>query len=90
MLESLRANIEKIVALYEGKKAECASLSEELGRSREECQALKDKIAELERQIDNLKLSQAFSSPEGGNPAAREKIEKMIRQLDKCIARLEQ
>ena len=39
--------------------------------------------------MDNLKLTQAFSAAEGGNPAAKEKIEKMLRQLDKCIAQLE-
>ena len=52
-------------------------------------EALKDKIAGLERQVDNLKLTQAFSSAEGGNPAAKEKIDKMLKALDKCIAQLE-
>lgn len=90
MLEALRSNIEQLVALYEGKKAECRRLSEELMQSRQDCEALKENITRLERQIESLKLTQAFSTPEGGNPAAREKIEKMIKQLDKCIAQLEQ
>lgn len=89
MLESIRLNIEKLVALYEGQKAECDKLSAELFQSKETIEALKDKIAGLERQVDNLKLTQAFSSAEGGNPAAKEKIDKMLKALDKCIAQLE-
>ena len=89
MLESIRLNIEKLVALYEGQKAECDKLSAELLQSKETIEALKDKIAGLERQVDNLKLTQAFSSAEGGNPAAKEKIDKMLKALEKCIAQLE-
>ncbi|MBR0240442.1 MAG: hypothetical protein IJQ52_04885 [Bacteroidales bacterium] len=90
MLEDLRTYFERLVALYEGQKAECSRLSAELESSKLEREALSEKIKGLEREIDNLKLTHAFSTPEGGNHAAREKIEKMIRQLDKCIAQLEQ
>ena len=89
MLEDLRQNIEKLVSLYEGQKAESLRLQGELDQSKQTVEALKEKITALERQVDNLKLSQAFGSAEGGNPAAKEKIEKMLRQLDKCIAQLE-
>lgn len=89
MLEDIKQNIEKLIALYEGQKAESEKLSAELLQSRQTIEALREKIAGLERQVDNLKLTQAFSAAEGGNPAAKEKIEKMLRQLDKCIAQLE-
>lgn len=89
MLEVLKQNIEKLIALYEGQKAESERLSAEFSQSRQQIEAQKEKIAELERQVDNLKLTQAFSASEGGNPAAKEKIEKMLRQLDKAIAQLE-
>ena len=89
MLEDIKQNIEKLIALYEGQKAESEKLSAELLQSRQTIEALREKIAGLERQVDNLKLTQAFSAAGGGNPAAKEKIEKMLRQLDKCIAQLE-
>ena len=89
MFEGIRQNIEKLIALYETERREKERLARELSESREAVETGKKKIAELERQVDNLKLTQAFTSPEGGNPAAKEKIEKMIRQLDRCIAQLE-
>ncbi|MBQ9185935.1 MAG: hypothetical protein IJ151_08725 [Bacteroidales bacterium] len=89
MLEELKQNIEKLISLYEGQKAESERLSAELLQSKQTIEDLKEKNAGLERQLDNLKLTQAFSSAEGGNPAAKEKIEKLLKQLDKCIEQLE-
>ena len=39
--------------------------------------------------MDNLKLTEAFTSPSGGNAVAKERIDKLIREIDKCIALLE-
>lgn len=89
MLEGIRQNIERLIALYEAEKQARKELESALAESRSANETYRTKIAELERQVDNLKLTQAFTSPEGGNPAAKEKIEKMIRQLDKCIEQLE-
>ena len=90
MFEDLRRNIERLIALYEAERQRKEQLAQELAESRAAVETCRKKIAELERQVDNLKLTQAFTAPEGGNAAAKEKVEKMIRQLDRCIARLEQ
>ena len=89
MFEDIRKNIEKLIALYEAERREKEHLAEELSESRKAVETSRLKIAELERQVDNLKLTQAFSAPEGGSPAAKGKIEQLIRQLDRCIAQLE-
>lgn len=89
MFEDLREHIGKLIALYEGEKQARERLAADLEECRSANEAYRKRIAELERQVDNLKLTQAFTSTEGGNPAAKEKIEKMIRQLDRCIAQLE-
>jgi septation ring formation regulator EzrA len=90
MLEDLRNEIRQLIALYENEKHAKQKLAAELAECRIDLEADKNKIAELERQVDNLKLKQAFNSPVEGDSEAKEKIEKMIRQLDKCIAQLEQ
>lgn len=87
MLEGIRQNIEKLVALYEGQKAESERLSAELSGCRQAMEALKGKNTELERQVDTLRLSQAFNSADSHD--ARQRIEKLIKQIDKCIAQLE-
>ena len=88
MLEELKKNIQRLIALYEREKAEKEKFRVALEQSRQANDASRKRITELEEQIDNLKLTAAFTSS-GDNTAAREKIEKMIREIDKCISIIE-
>jgi len=89
MLEDIKKNIEKFIALYEGEHQARKSLEAELEGSKSLCETYRKQIAELQREVDNLKLTEAFTAPAGSNPAAKEKIEKLIREIDKCITLLE-
>ena len=88
MLEKVRNYIERLISLYERERQRADSLAEELNSSRETVQALKEQIAELNRQIDNQRLTSAFSA-EGGNPEAKRRLTKLIAEIDKCIELLE-
>ena len=66
MLEDIKKNIERLIALYEGEKQERLRLAEELDKSRSEADAYRKQISVLERQVDNLKLTEAFTSPADG------------------------
>mgnify|MGYP006356739493 FL=1 len=46
-------------------------------------------ITELERTIDNLKLADALKSGNADNAEARKKIDKLIKEIDKCITVME-
>ncbi len=89
MLENIRKDIEKLIALYESERETKRRLQAELENSRSLNEAYRKQITDLERQVDNLKLTEAFVSPGGSDSAAREKIEKLIREIDKCISLLE-
>lgn len=88
MLEGIRQNITKLIALYEGEKQRADALEADLAASRQEAETYRKQITELNRKIDNIKLSGAFTS-EGGNPAAKERLDKLIKEIDKCIRLLE-
>jgi len=88
MLEEVKSQIEKLISLYETEKQRADALAAELESSRGQIQAYKDKITELDGQIDNLKLQYAFSG--AGDPAlAKERITKLVREIDRCIKLLE-
>ena len=89
MLEDLHKNFERLVALYETSREENISLKSQLETATADCKTLRERIVELERQIDNLRLAQVFSSPEGGNGEARLRVDRLIREIDKCISLLE-
>ena len=88
MLEKVRNYIERLISLYERERQRADSLAEELNSSRETVQALKEQIAELNRQIDNQRLTSAFSA-DGNLPEARQRLTRLIAEIDKCIDMLE-
>ena len=88
MLEGIKKNIEKLIALYEAEKEENVRLREALAKSRAENESCRKQIGDLEQQVNNLQLSEAFGAA-GDRTAAKEKIEKLIKEIDKCISLLE-
>lgn len=89
MLELLKQRIGRLVAAYESEKVERERLQAELQEASMRNETYRKQIKELERQIDNLKLAEAFRSTEGGDAEARKKIDRLIREIDRCIALLE-
>ena len=89
MLEDIRKNIEKLIALYEAEKTEKENLRTALDKAVAERDAFRKQITELENQIDTLKLAEAFMAPAGSDSGAKLKIDGLIREIDKCIKLLE-
>lgn len=88
MLEEIKSNIARLVARYEAEKQRADRLAARLAESEEKCLKYKEQITDLNQQIDNLELMRAFQA--AGDPAeSRERIAKLIREIDKCIKLLE-
>ena len=88
MLEEVRKHIEELIARYEAEKAENARLRVELQASKETGDACRRQILELESTIETLKLTEAFAAG-GDHQAAKEKMDRLIREIDHCISLLE-
>lgn len=89
MLEEIKKDIARLISLYEAERQRANSLAEQLSRSESAIASYKEQITGLEHQIDNMKLSNAFTAG-GDTREARERLDKLIREIDKCIAMLEQ
>ena len=89
MLEEIRKNFEQLIALYEAEKAQNRKLRDELDSCRAAMDSYKEQITGLEEQIETLHLSQAFSAGGNSTSASKEKIDRMIREIDRCISLLE-
>ena len=83
MLDQVRQNIVRLMAAYESEKAECERLRAALEQSTSQNETYKQQIIELERQIDNQRLAGAFLS--GDNTESKKKIDRLIKEIDKCI-----
>ncbi len=89
MLENIRKDVERLVAAYEAEKKLRTSLEDELRHCKDEIEAYRKQIAELDRQTDNLKLRNAFLDASGDSDVARKRIESLIKDIDKCISLME-
>ena len=87
MLDTVKQKITQLIAAYETEKAECEKLRAMLEQYKVENEAYRKQIIELERQIDNQKLAGAFLN--GDNTESKKKIDKLIKEIDKCITLME-
>ena len=87
MLDELRQKITQLIAAYESEKAECDRLRAALEKSMKQNEAYEQQIIELERQIDNQKLAGAFLN--GNNTESKKRIDRLIKEIDKCISLME-
>ena len=88
MLENLKQRITTLISLYEGEKQRADMLERRLSDAEAKVETYSKQITELNRQMDNLKLKSALTS-EAGTARAKERIDKLIRDIDKCIAYME-
>ena len=89
MSETLRQSIRRLISLYETEKSERARLESELEKAQMQNETCKEQITELKKEIDNLKLKQAFMADSADNIQARKKIDKLIKEIDRCISLME-
>jgi len=87
MLDAIKQKIKQLIAAYETEKTECERLRTELEQMAKQNNAYKEQIIELERQIDNQKLAGAFLN--GDNVESKKKIDRLIREIDRCITLME-
>ena len=89
MLNEIKSNFERLIALYEAQRERANALAAELDKERAAGEACRKQIDDLKDQVRTLELKGAFMSGGDSSSAAREKIDRLIREIDKCISLLE-
>ena len=89
MIDKLKKRIQQLIAAYESERAQRVRLESELEKSESQNAQYLKQITELERTIDNLRLADAFKAGNADNTEARKKIDKLIKEIDKCITLME-
>ena len=89
MLDTVKQKIKQLIAAYEAEKMERTRLQAALAQAQAQNETYRKQITELERQIDNLKLAEAFKAGGAGSPEAKKKINSLMKEIDRCISLLE-
>ncbi|MDD3687394.1 MAG: hypothetical protein PHE56_11570 [Bacteroidales bacterium] len=88
LINKLNENIQKLMLLYSSEKEKNNKLSEEVNNLNNELNIYKAKYQEIERKYDNLKMARSLDGDTPDEREARLKLNRIIREIDNCIALL--
>ncbi|MDR1698532.1 MAG: hypothetical protein LBR75_01730 [Prevotellaceae bacterium] len=88
LITALRYNIQQLISKYESEKHERESALAEVSRVQRELMHAHKDILELQQKYDNLRLVQNTSLSEDERKTANKRLQRMMREIDKCIALL--
>lgn len=86
IVSSLQSKVEKLVLLHRKAEEEATQLKEDNEFLRKSLQKQKGDFSELEERNKVLKLAKSLSSAGGKNTEVKLKINELVREIDKCIA----
>jgi archaellum component FlaC len=89
IFSGLRHKIKSIVSLYEEQKSQANLLRTKNLELTEKIAILENKLEELDKKYENLKIAKVLSSVPGEDVhETKLQVNKIVREIDKCIALL--
>ena len=85
---SLKNRIDEIISLYKKSREEKETLVHEKMELMEKVETLTREKNELDRHYNTLKLAKTFAANIDDSHDAKLKINRIVREIDKCIALL--
>ena len=84
----LRDRIKKIIQLFETEKEKSRTLEVQNNKLKEKINILLKEKEDLSIQYNNLKLAKKFETSLDSSHDAKLKVNRIVREIDKCIALL--
>ena len=86
IIDRLRARVVAILAAGERVKNDLAKRTVERDKALNERDKWEHKAIELEERVRVLELAGGMKGVSGGSRAARDRVNRLLREVDKCIA----
>lgn len=88
IITRLKGHIEHIISCYETALFENSELKRRLSESHNNFEKYKTKVKELEDKLEKKQLTTAFEASTQDIKEAKQRIAKIVREIDKCISLL--
>jgi transcription antitermination factor NusA-like protein len=88
LLTNFELKVKQIISRHEALKEEKRRLVEKIGDLEESINQLHRENQLLAQKYENLKLAKMLAASEDENKDAKSRIQKIVREIDKCIALL--
>jgi len=87
-IENLKAKIVDVISIYEHLKKTNTLLEEDNSNLTKKIQLKDYEISELQQQYETLKIAKTLTSSSKDSHDAKIKVNKIVREIDKCIGLL--
>ena len=87
-LELLQQRVVRVLELYSSRKSENEQLLKQNRELEEKIRLDQEKIKEIEGKYNKLKISKALIASSSDVHDAKLKVNRLVREIDKCIALL--
>ena len=88
LINSLKEKIKSFISLYDKLKDENSSLTKENSELKNKNIEKDNIIKELEEKYETLKIAKTVTTSSGSSHDAKIKVNRIVREIDKCIALL--
>ncbi|MFA7115930.1 MAG: hypothetical protein WC140_01665 [Bacteroidales bacterium] len=88
IINSLKKKLNFLISQYEILLRENHLLNESVSKYKQELESINNRNKRLEEKTEKLRLTEAFSSSSEDVLAAKKELAKLVREIDKCIALL--
>jgi peptidoglycan hydrolase CwlO-like protein len=86
IIETLNADVERLMKLHSNAMEEVATLREKNGEQNAKIRSLQEQLREAKAQAAKASLSEALTGGSDANKAAaRAQINRLLREVEKCI-----
>ncbi|MBO4936623.1 MAG: hypothetical protein J6C94_07615 [Alistipes sp.] len=85
IIEVLTADVERLMKLHEGAMAEVASLREKSSEQSAKIRTLQEQLREAKAEAEKASLHAAIAGSVSNKAAARSHVNRLLREVDKCI-----
>jgi regulator of replication initiation timing len=88
LLVDFKLKVKQVIAKHDALKQENRQLQGKIGDLESAIIQLQQENRSLELKYENLKLAKMFAASDVENKDAKSRIQKLVREIDKCIALL--
>jgi hypothetical protein len=86
--EQLESRIQQLIGMYEKERSVKEKFSKEKSELKEQLRLGQERVKVLEEKYNKLKISKALIASSEDVHDAKLKVNRMVREIDKCIALL--
>ena len=88
IISSIETKVTRIIEDNRTLRSECSDLVRQRDKLRGENRELQRRVAQLEKELSHAKLNAALAGDKTDKRAAKARINRLVREVDSCIAML--